>query len=957
MVRKRIGVLVLLLGVFALAAGSLTHIRPGDRGASARGWLEPGWGLRVPFSKTVRVLDKGELSTGPVEITTPAGASRKYELRLRYTLTARGDDPKLAAATRTEGALDKALTGLLADLMAPVVRSPAAPPARSGSAADPLGAAIAAGLSKWGVSVESLTWRRIDATSAPSITARPASQKRRLLMVGLDGADWQIIDPLMARGRLPNLSRLIREGVRAPLRSYDPMISPLIWTTMVTGVGPDVHGVADFLVSEHSSGAQVPITSRFRRVKALWNILSDSGLSSAFIGWWASYPAEAVRGFQVSDLMGFSLMKATGTTPSSAPGMTYPESYYSDIRPRLIVPDAVTLAEVNRFVRASPADDARSRDPKARAPAEGGRAAVQNPLWLVRRALAITRNYETIALDLLGKDLDTVGVYFEGIDLMGHRFQHCIPPKMEQCSATDFANWKDAVTAFYEYQDDVVGRLVAAAPGRTVMVVSDHGFRSGPDRPPDILPYTTGQPVEWHREYGIFILSGPGARRGAVLEKASVYDVMPTLLYLSGLPAAADMSGHVLEGALDPADLAKQSPRTIPSYEDVGPARVLAEAKASPDAQKEMVENLQALGYVGAVPDGSDHPSGEPSAAPGIKRDTRSASPAPTSDGPDTEGTRVAYHRNLATFFMKSGRFDEAESQLRAANAVKPLPKSFELLSEIRAARGDVDGAIAELEEGLRQFPEMEPEAVLWMIDLRLGEGRPDLASQIFSKWRGRLTRPALLATCEGKLEAARGNDAHAIELLTAALREEPSLSQAALAVAPILDARGRLAELEAPVTRALASEKRLDEYQNLLGVIRLQQGRPMEALEAIGRALDVDPVNARFLENYSTAANAGRKPALALERYSTAVRESSAGPAVWAGYGRLLGVLHRPRDAEAAFAKASALGDRSAETYLGYAASLLETGQRDRSRAVVQEGLRLYPDDVNLKNLARTVG
>src|SRR5206468_3012433 len=123
--------------------------------------------------------------------------------------------------------------------------------------------------------------------------------------------------------------------------------------------------------------------------------------------------------------------------------------------------------------------------------------------------------------------------------------------------------------------DEVLGRLIAAAPGRTVMVVSDHGFRNGDDRPTDYLPYTTGQPVEWHKEYGIFVLSGPGARRGALLEKASVYDVAPTLLYLGGLPAGEDMKGRVVEEAIDPAELAKNRPRRIPSYEDVGQRRTL----------------------------------------------------------------------------------------------------------------------------------------------------------------------------------------------------------------------------------------------------------------------------------------------------------------------------------------------------------------------------------------------
>src|SRR5262249_5854776 len=262
-----------------------------------------------------------------------------------------------------------------------------------------------------------------------------------------------------------------------------PMISPLIWTTMVTGVGPDAHGIADFLVTDESSGRLIPITSRFRRVKALWNMLSDAGLPSGFVGWWASFPAEPVDGYLVTDLMGFSLLTPGAQTDKTLPGVTHPSSYFAEIRPKLILPDAVGLDEVRRFVRATPAEYQASLSYKPPSKPTPGAPVPQDPVWLVRRTLAVTHNYEAIALDLLRRDLDVVGVYFEGIDMMGHRFQHCLPPRMSLCPDAEYEKEQGAVTAFYEYQDEVLGRLVAAATGRVVVVVSDHGFRNGADRP------------------------------------------------------------------------------------------------------------------------------------------------------------------------------------------------------------------------------------------------------------------------------------------------------------------------------------------------------------------------------------------------------------------------------------------------------------------------------------------
>lgn len=941
-------VLVLLV---ALGVTMLARVPPGMRAAGSRGWLDPGWHLRPPLSALTTVAESSELTIA-LDAQTPSGASRAFEVRARYTIPAGDAASALASRVRVAGGLGPALTPVLSETLGAAMRDAKGGPPRRGTSTDPIGSALVARLRGTGLTVEGLEWRRTDAAPGPPVVALRPPARKKILVVGLDAADWEIIDPLIAQGKLPHLARLVKGGARAPLRSYDPMISPLIWTTMVTGVGPDTHGIADFLVTDEATGRPMGITSRFRRVKALWNIFSDAGLRSGFVGWWASFPAEPVDGYLVTDLMGFSLLAPGAQTNKTLPGVTHPSSYYAEIRPKLILPDAVGLDDVRRFVKATPAEYQASLSYKpASKPTPGGPVG-QDPVWLVRRTLAVTRNYETIALDLLRRDLDVVGVYFEGIDMMGHRFQHCLPPRMSLCPDAEYEKEQGAVTAFYEYQDEVLGRLVAAAPGRVVVVVSDHGFRNGADRPPEYAPYTTGQPVEWHREYGVLALSGPGVRAGVRLASASVYDVAPTLLYLSGLPEGEDMPGRVLTDALDVGELAAHPPRRIPSFEDAGSARPVGEAALSPEAQQEMVESLQALGYVGPLP-----------AAPGGDRGAGAEGRAPASGTAAArlpgsgESTRVTYHRNLATFYMKSGRSAEAEAELVEANRLEPLPKTYGMLSEIRAGRGDFDGAVAILEEGLGRFPEMDEESVLWMIDLRLRQNRPDLAVQALDRYRARITRPALLATCEGKLAAARGDEDRAIGSFLEALHREPALVQAAVAVAPLLDARGRLAELEPDLRRALAAERRIDEYQNLIGVILLQKGRPAEALASIGEALDVDPSNPRFLENFAAAALTARRPELGMARYQAAIADPRAGGPTWSGYGRLLGLTKHPAQAADAFAKAISLGDTTPATYAGYATALLQSGAKDRARSALREGLRAWPGDPALTALERQAG
>src|SRR6266508_6354492 len=76
-------------------------------------------------------------------------------------------------------------------------------------------------------------------------TPAPPAKFRRVIWIGLDGADWDYLTPLSAAGKMPNWSKLAREGYGSKLESFVPLLSPIVWTTQETGVGPDVHRVLD----------------------------------------------------------------------------------------------------------------------------------------------------------------------------------------------------------------------------------------------------------------------------------------------------------------------------------------------------------------------------------------------------------------------------------------------------------------------------------------------------------------------------------------------------------------------------------------------------------------------------------------------------------------------------------------------------------------------------------------
>ena len=119
---------------------------------------------------------------------------------------------------------------------------------------------------------------------------------------------------------MPNLGRLVAEGFSGRLRTMDPPLSPLLWTTMMTGASPLAHRILDFAQFDPATGQKEPILSSERRVPAIWNMASMAGKRSAVFGLWATYPAESIDGLMVSDRLFSFLFK--GPTPLS--GVVFP---------------------------------------------------------------------------------------------------------------------------------------------------------------------------------------------------------------------------------------------------------------------------------------------------------------------------------------------------------------------------------------------------------------------------------------------------------------------------------------------------------------------------------------------------------------------------------------------------------------------------------------------------------
>ena len=147
---------------------------------------------------------------------------------------------------------------------------------------------------------------------------------RRVLIVGLDGATFDVLNPIMAAGRMPNLARLIETGTAGILNSTKPPITPAAWTTFMTGKGPGRHGIVDFERYDVRTN-QLAFNSTYEiREKTIWEILSEKGMRVGSINLPMTYPPRKVNGFMIS---GFE-------TPSIDTEFTYPPDLKQEILAR-----------------------------------------------------------------------------------------------------------------------------------------------------------------------------------------------------------------------------------------------------------------------------------------------------------------------------------------------------------------------------------------------------------------------------------------------------------------------------------------------------------------------------------------------------------------------------------------------------------------------------------------------
>ncbi|HEY7112315.1 MAG TPA: alkaline phosphatase family protein [Thermoanaerobaculia bacterium] len=490
-------------------------------------------------------------------------------------------------------------------------------------------------------------------------TPRPAGGQPAVIWLGLDGLDWELLDRLSAEGKMPNWKRLVAEGASGKLTSFVPILSPVVWTTAATGVGPDVHRVLDFQEVDARTGQKVPVSGFSRAVPALWNLASASGRRVGVVGFWATHPAEQVQGFFVSDRASPILFEKLPLA-----GVAYPSNLEAGVAQVVARDGRIGAADLAPYLDMPP-------DAIAAELASG--AGMEDKVVALSRILSATRVYQRIARDLYDRNHpDLMALYIEGTDEVGHVFASFVPPKLACVSDEDFRRYSRAVDVYYAAIDRILGQWMrrASEDGATLVVHSDHGFKWGADRPCERSSLNWATAGFWHRLDGVYAFWGKGVRPSAARGQASIFDVAPTVLGLLGLPPDTRMTGHALDKAFETkVDFPRRN-----LFAGVEVRRVAAEAM-SPEQANEYTKKLLALGYLSGsearplAPAGGDAPGMTEGAWNnlGLYERERKNFPAAKAAFEKSLALRPDYHSpmfNLAVMYRDQHRLPLAEDWL-----------------------------------------------------------------------------------------------------------------------------------------------------------------------------------------------------------------------------------------------------------------------------------------------------
>ncbi len=440
-------------------------------------------------------------------------------------------------------------------------------------------------------------WLALALALLVSCTRGAERERPPVVVIAVDGLEWSVLLPLLQEGRAPHLAALAARGRAAALRTLIPTHSPVLWTSVATGAMPKDHGILFFLEVDpatfQTTEGALPYTSNCRRVPAIWNICGERGRSVLSVGWWVSWPAEAVPGGRIvasyaAQAQADVLWKA-GVWQEGLEQLTYPPELQAEILPLLAA--GAPLGPLGAIYRGIFGE------------------VPEGPVWALEQAIDRNlrfayhsdRTHTQIFLAQLEREVADLNLVYVGLaDVAGHFFWRYREPQAYAYTvpAEKVERFGTHLERAYVEVDRWIGEVLERVPeDALVLVVSDHGMHA--DRLDEPSHFASGG----HQDgpLGVVIAAGPGVEPGGLptsrpKAEMTILDVFPTLLAWLDLPVPDDAPGEARRDWMSAAWRAEHPEQTIPSY--AGGFRPATRPRAPlGDANEAFVQGMRALGY------------------------------------------------------------------------------------------------------------------------------------------------------------------------------------------------------------------------------------------------------------------------------------------------------------------------------------------------------------------------
>lgn len=274
---------------------------------------------------------------------------------------------------------------------------------------------------------------------------------RKTLLIGLDGATFTLLDPLMEAGVMPFLQAFMAGGARAGLRTIVPALTPPAWTSLLTGHTPGHHGIFDFFQLEAPGSRQIRLaTSRDLRCRTVADWANRHGLAANILNFPAHFPAPAIDGVVIAGWMPWRQLRLG----------CHPAGLYDELK-RLPGFSAREL----------------TMDMAQEAAATEGADEAELVAWIEMHARREEHWLDVVRHLLAAHPAPLTAILFDGPDKVQHLCWRFLDPALARQLTPEEETIRAAALDFYRRLDQVLAQLVAlAGPETAVVMASDHGF-------------------------------------------------------------------------------------------------------------------------------------------------------------------------------------------------------------------------------------------------------------------------------------------------------------------------------------------------------------------------------------------------------------------------------------------------------------------------------------------------